>query len=98
MSECLDAHLCWLDRVEADVGDRNVEETGRKGLPIESVLRSAILKQYRQLSYTELAFCLMDSQACQAFARLPMGWFPKKTVLQRTISAIRPATWERIKG
>ncbi len=96
MSQCLDAHLDWLDWVEADVGDRNVEECGRKGLPVESVLRCAVLKQYRQLSYSELAFCLMDSAACQAFARLPMGWFPKKTVLQRTISAIRPATWERI--
>lgn len=37
-----------------------------------------------------------DSAACQAFARLPMGWFPKKTVLQQTISAITPTTWERI--
>ena len=96
ISECLDTHLPWLDWVAADVGDRNVEQTGRKGLPVESILRCAILKQYRQLSYSELAFCLMDSAACQAFARLPMGWFPKKTVLQRTVSAIRPETWERI--
>ena len=96
MSENLDAHPDWLDWVEEDVGDRNVEETGRKGLPVESVLRCAVLKQYRQLSYSELAFCLMDSTACQAFARLPMGWFPKKTMLQSTISAITPGTWERI--
>lgn len=96
MSASLDAHLDWLDWVQADVGDRNVEECGRKGLPIESVLRCAVLKQYRQLSYSERVFCLMDSAACQAFARLPMGWFPKKTVLQGTIGAIRPATWERI--
>ena len=34
MSDGLDAHLSWLDWVEADVGDRNVEETGRKGPPV----------------------------------------------------------------
>ena len=97
MSQTLEAHPDWLDWVEADVGNRNVEQTGRKGLPFESVLRCAVLKQYRRLSYSELAFCLMDSNACQAFARLPMGaGFPKKTMLQSTISAITSGTWERI--
>ncbi|MCP5017373.1 MAG: ISNCY family transposase [Ketobacter sp.] len=96
ISDWLDENLELLDWVEADVKNRNVEETGRKGLPIESVLRCAILKQYRQLSYEELVFCLMDSASCQAFARLPMGLFPKKSTLQQTISAISDVTWEEI--
>ena len=60
------------------------------------MLRSALLKQYRQLSYEELAFHLEDSASFRAFARLPMGWTPKKAVLQKTISAITAASWEAI--
>ena len=96
MSAWLDEHLDLLDWVAADVKQRNVEETGRKGLTIESVLRCAILKQYRQLSYEDLVFCLLDSTSCQTFARLTLGWFPKKTTLQSCISAISDVTWEQI--
>ena len=60
---------------------------GRHGLPAESVLRCALLKQHRQLSYEELAFHLEDSASFRAFARLPLSWTPKKSVLQKTISA-----------
>ena len=96
MSDWLDAHPDLLDWVEADVRNRNVEDTGRKGLSVESVLRCAILKQYRQLSYDDLVFCLLDSTSCQTFARLTMEWFPKKTTLQQSISAISAVTWEQI--
>ncbi len=54
------------------------------------------LKQYRQLSYEELAFHLEDSASFQAFAQLPWGWSPKKSVLHKTISAIRADTWEAV--
>lgn len=96
MSQWLDAHLDLLEWVAADVKTRNTEETGRKGLSIESVLRCALLKQYRQLSYEELVFCLMDSTACMSFARLTNGWTPKKSTLQSSISAISAVTWEQI--
>jgi IS5 family transposase len=96
MSDWLDEHLDLLDWVAADVKQRHVEETGRKGLTIESVLRCAILKQYRQLSYEELVFCLMDSASCQTFARLTQGWSPKRATLQSCISAISDVTWEQI--
>jgi IS5 family transposase len=59
-------------------------------------LRCAILKQYRQLSYDDLAFCLLDSLSCQSFARLTTEWLPKKAALQSVISAISDVTWERI--
>lgn len=96
MSDWLDQHLDLLDWVAADVKQRNVEKTGRKGLTIESVLRCAILKQYRQLSYEDLVFCLVDSTSCQAFARITTGWAPKKATLQSCISAISAVTWEQI--
>ena len=96
MSGWLDGQLDLLDWVAADVKQRNVEATGRRGLSIESVLRCAILKQYRQLSYEELVFCLMDSDSCRTFARLTTGWFPKKAALQSCVSAISDGTWEQI--
>jgi IS5 family transposase len=48
------------------------------------------------LSYEALAFHLEDSASFRAFARLPLSWTPKKSVLQKTISVIRDETWEAI--
>ncbi|HIE54064.1 MAG TPA: ISNCY family transposase, partial [Chromatiaceae bacterium] len=72
------------------------QATGRKGLTAESILRCALLKQHRQLSYEELAFCLLDSVSCRTFARLGGGWVPKKRVLQASISSITGVTWEQV--
>ena len=96
MSEWLDAHRALLGLVAEDLRRDGVRATGRQGLPAEAVLRCALLKQYRQLSYEELAFHLEDSASFRAFARLPWAWSPKKSVLQKTISAIRAETWEAI--
>jgi transposase, IS5 family len=96
MSDWLDAHGALLSLVAADLRREGVKETGRQGLPAEAILRCALLKQYRQLSYEELAFHLEDSASFRAFARLPWAWSPKKSVLQRTLSAIRAETWEEI--
>ena len=96
ISQWLDHHRSLLRLVSNDLRRDGVRETGRRGLPAEAVLRCALLKQYRQLSYEELAFHLEDSASFRAFARLPMGWTPKKAVLQKTISAITAASWEAI--
>lgn len=96
MSRWLDEHRNLLGLVARDLVRVGVKATGRQGLPAEAVLRCAILKQYRQLSYQELAFHLEDSASFRAFARLPWSWSPQKSVLQKTISAIRPETWEAI--
>jgi IS5 family transposase len=94
--EWLDEHPALLGLVAEDLRRDGVRETGRQGLPAEAGLRCALLKQYRQLSYEELAFHLEDSASFRAFARLPWSWSPKKSVLQKTISAIRAETWEVI--
>lgn len=96
MSQWLDEHRDLLALVARDLVRLGVKATGRQGLPAEAVLRCALLKQYRQLTYQELAFHLEDSASFRAFARLPWSWSPQKSVLQKTISAIRPATWEQI--
>lgn len=96
MSAWLDEHVEVLGWVAKDLICRGAKRTGRQGLSAESVLRCALLKQHRQLSYEELAFHLSDSASFQAFARLPGHWYPKKSVLQQTIGSIRAETWEKI--
>jgi transposase, IS5 family len=96
MSVWLDEQRELLSLVAEDLRRDGIKETGRHGLPAEAVLRCALLKQHRQLSYQELAFHLEDSSSFRAFARLPLSWTPKKSVLQKTISAVRAGTWEAI--
>ncbi|MDJ0862723.1 MAG: ISNCY family transposase [Gammaproteobacteria bacterium] len=96
MSAWLDEHPELLAWVAEDLGTTQLQDTGREGMTAESVLRCALLKQHRQLSYEELAFHLLDSVSFQAFARLPVKFVPKKSALQLNISSIRAKTWERI--
>src|ERR1700730_17120486 len=96
ISQWLDEHRSLLSLAAGDLRRHGIQQTGRHGLPAEAVLRCALLKQYRQLSYEELAFHLEDSGSFRAFARLPLGWSPKKSVLHKTISAISAASWEAI--
>ena len=96
MSQWLDGQSGLISQVAADLRQQGVRETGRRGLPAESVPRCALLKRQRQLSYEELAFHLEDSASFRAFARLPLKWSPKKSVLHQTIAALRPETWEAI--
>src|SRR5262249_43834261 len=96
MSQWLDGQLALVSLVAGDLRRQGVRQTGRRGLPAESVLRCALLKQQRQLGYEELAFQLEDSASFRALARLPLGWSPKKSVLHQTIGAIRAETWEAV--
>ena len=96
MSQWLDAHREVLSAVFDDLCRVGLKATGRRGLSAEAVLRCALLKQHRQLSYEELAFHLQDSASFAAFARLSMNKAPNRSTLQRVISAITPSTWEHI--
>jgi transposase, IS5 family len=96
ISQWLDGQLPLVSLVAGDLRHQGVRETGRRGLPAETVLRCALLKQQRQLSYEELASHLEDSASFRAFARLPLRWSPKKSVLHQTISAICASTWEAV--
>lgn len=79
MSKRLDAQPELLDGVAQDLGLG--ARTGRLGMTAESVLRCGVLKQYRQLSYEELSFHVLDSVSFQAFARLPDGRAPSRATL-----------------
>ena len=79
MSDWLNEHRGLLGLVARDLSRGGIKATGRQGLSAEAVLRCALLKQYRQLSYQELAFRLEDSASFRAFARLPWSWSPQKS-------------------
>ena len=50
ISQRLDRHPALVNLVAGDLCRRSVRQTGRQGLPAETVLRCALLKQQRQLS------------------------------------------------
>jgi IS5 family transposase len=77
ISDWLDGQRALVSLVVGDLRREGVSQTGRRGLTAETVLRCALLKQQRQLSYEELAFHLEDSASFRAFARLPLAWSPK---------------------
>ena len=96
ISNIIDDNPRLMDLVFDDIAGTSRTDTGRNGLTAEQVLRCAVLKQYRQLTYEELAFHLEDSDAFRSFSRLEMGQYPCKSVLQENIKAIREETWEII--
>lgn len=96
ISQVLDQNMGILDLVFRDLVKYQRTDTGRDGMTAEQVLRCAILKQYRELTYEELAFHLEDSMAFRSFARLGMGQYPSGSTLQENIKGIAAETWEAI--
>jgi IS5 family transposase len=96
ISLVLDQNPGILDLVFQDLVKYQRTDTGRDGMTAEQVLRCAILKQYRELTYEELAFHLEDSMAFRSFARLKMGQYPCGSALQENIKAIAAETWEAV--
>jgi transposase, IS5 family len=98
MSQILDKNPKILEGVYNNLIGLKKSDTGRMGLTAEQVLRCGILKQYRELTYEELAFHLEDSQSFRAFARLEMGQYPSGSTLQENIKALMEETWKAING
>ena len=88
ISRVLDDNPGIYEFVYQDMVRAKRADTGREGMTAEQVLRCAILKQYRNLSYEELAFHLEDSQSFRAFSRLRMGQRPGVSTLQENIKEL----------
>ena len=93
MSEILEAHAEILEGVYQDLSRAHRVDTGRDGMSAEQVLRCAVLKQYRTLTYEELEFHLQDSQSFRAFAKMRMGQNPSASTLQENIKALSVESW-----
>ena len=96
ISLILDANPKVLDFVHADLTKGCRQDTGAAGMTAEQVIRAAILKQSRQVTYRELAFHLEDSKAFRAFTRLELGHYPKFQTLQDNIILISATSWNEI--
>jgi transposase, IS5 family len=96
ISVVLDTQLQLLDKVHKDLVGTHLVDTGRDGMTAEQVLRCAILKQYRNLTYEELAFHLEDSQSFRAFAKMRVGQYPSSSTLQENIKALSADSWEAV--
>ncbi len=93
ISEIIDAHPEILERIYNDLAQSHRVDTGREGMTAEQVLRCAVLKQYRSLTYEELEFHLQDSQSFRAFAKLRTGQNPSTSTLQENIKALSVESW-----
>ena len=96
ISRILDDNPAMYELVYRDMVRAKRPDTGREGMTAEQVLRCTILKQYRNLSYEELAFHLEDSHSFRAFSRLGVGQRPGVSTLQENIKGLRPRTWEAV--
>lgn len=93
ISAILDANPEMLDLAFSDLTQNSRTGTGRNGLSAEQVLRAAILKQARELTYDELEYYLADSNSFRAFINLKMGQYPGKSSLQSNIKSLTEDTW-----
>ena len=78
MSIILEANPEILNLVFADLTKGRRTDTGRDGMSAEQVLRCAILKQLRELTYDDLEYYLADSLSFRAFVKFKMGQYPSK--------------------
>lgn len=93
MSFILDANPEFLDLAFADLTKGRRTDTGRDGMTAEQVLRCAILKQLRELTYDDLEYYLADSLSFRTFVKLAMGQYPGKSSLQSNIKSLSEETW-----
>src|SRR5689334_20027621 len=96
MSQWLDGQGQLTSLVAGDLRRQGVRETGRRGLSAESVLGGGRRRQRGRRSDAELASRREDAARLRAFARRPLGWAPKRSVVRQTIAAIRAESWEAI--
>ena len=95
MDKILEKNPEILQRVHSDLVDQKTN-TGSQGISAERVLRCAILKVYKRLSYRELARRLNDGVVFRWFSRFLSDPIPHYTTLQKSITHIKPHTWFRI--
>ncbi|MDE2928912.1 MAG: transposase [Acidobacteriota bacterium] len=96
VSKIFDGDTAILDLVSKDLCDTANSGQWAPSLSAEQVLRVAILKSWHHLSYTDLAFHLIDSQSFRRFACLPRHETLSASRLRENIGRIQPATWQRI--
>lgn len=95
ISEILDRHPKFIEWVHVDLS-KDKKMTGNVGMSSEQVLRAAIIKNIRKLSYEQLAFNVSDSHSTRAFMLLDFDESYSASCLQDNICKITEKTWQEI--
>ena len=93
MALVLESNPEILDLAFSDLTKGRRADTGREGMTAEQVLRCAIVKQSRELTYNDLEFLLADSYSLRSFTKLRQDQFPSTSTLQSNIKSLREETW-----
>ena len=91
ISKIIDRHPEIISLVHTDLSKDKMDR-GDIGMTAELVLKAAILKFIRCLSYRGLAFNIADSVSSRAFLGLELGEVYKHSTLQENISRISEET------
>lgn len=96
IDEILQAHPQLCDGVAQDLGVGQRQKVGAKGMTAEQVLRVAIIKQLKQLTYRELEDRIEDSERVRAFCRFGDHAIPRYNTLAENVKRIGSQTWSQI--
>ncbi len=96
ISEILEHDLSFLGNIAENFKTPKESSAGAKGMTVEQVVRIALLKQLRQLSYERLHDELNDNISYRRFAKFHDDEVPKKMTLNENIKKISPEGWEEI--
>ena len=95
INEIIVRHPEFTTCVHADLIEEKVDH-GDIGMTAEQVLKAALLKSIRSLSYRGLAFNIADSTSTRAFLELDIEENYGHSCLQENISKISEDTWQLI--
>ena len=95
-SAILEKDKGFLEKISEDFKTKKGSKVGAKGMTIEQVVRTAILKQMSQLSYNNLYDELSDNISYRRFTKIHDCKVPKKSSLNENIKRISPESWESI--
>lgn len=96
ISEILEKDISYLKKVAENFKTPKNSSAGAKGMSVEQVVRVAILKQLRQLSYSELSDELSDNISYRRFVKIHEGKVPGRMTLNDNIKRISPEGMEAI--
>ncbi len=96
ISEILEKDMSFLEKVAEDFKTEKNSSAGAKGMTVEQVVRVALLKQLRQLSYEALYDELSDNISYRRFAKIHEGEVPKKMTLNDNIKRVSTEGWEEV--
>jgi IS5 family transposase len=96
ISEVLQKEISFFEKIAEDFKTPKGSQAGAKGMTIEQVVRVAILKQLRHLSYENLYDELNDNISYRRFAKIHEGEVPKKITLNENVKRISPKGCEEL--